>query len=221
MREVVLGASVVGLCLAAATPAGAQERQPLPPVVVDVRGFYTGLGRDPVTAADLFVGPSALPSRGLGGTAGVTFYPIRRRTVSLGLGAEGILARGSAEADPADPEEEGEEGAVTPPLIHQRILGLSGVVSLNFGHRDGWSYLSAGIGPLSFATYEGDAAPAQAPPRQMTLHYGAGARWFAWRHFAFTFDLRFYKTEPEVLTPFYPGRQRSTLRVLSAGVSIR
>ena len=40
----------------------------------------------------------------------------------------------------------------------------------------------------------------------MTLNYGAGARWFAWRHIAFAVDIRFYQTQPEERTVFYPGR---------------
>jgi hypothetical protein len=100
-------------------------------------------------------------------------------------------------------------------------MGLSGMVSLNFGHRDGWSYVSAGMGPLSFATFQGEQAPALRPPVQMTINLGAGARWFITRHVAFCFDLRFYQTEPEVTTDFYPPRQRTQLRVLSAGVAFK
>jgi hypothetical protein len=50
---------------------------------------------------------------------------------------------------------------------------------------------------------------------------GAGARWFNTAHLAFCFDMRFYLTRPEDPTITYPGRQRSRLLVLSAGISIK
>jgi hypothetical protein len=211
MRIAALAIVLLGVLPGAAS---AQPAGPLPIVVVDVRGFYTGLGQDPLTAEGLVVLPSALPKRGLGGVVGLHFYPWRGRNVSLGIGGEGVLVRARA-------QEEGEAGLPRPDPIHQKMQGLAGVVSLNFGQRDGWSYISAGMGPLSLATYQGDAAPAESAPVQMTINLGAGARWFAWRHVAFTFDIRFYQTRPEVATAFYPGRQRSQLRVLSAGISLR
>ena len=63
--------------------------------------------------------------------------------------------------------------------------------------------------------------PEDSPPRMSTINLGAGARWFASRHFAFCFDLRFYETKPEVPTGSYPGRERMRVRVLSAGIAIR
>jgi hypothetical protein len=203
------------LLISAAVPAYAQPRQPLPVVVVDLRGFYAALGQDPVTAGDLSVTPADLPARGLGAVAGVHLYPLRGRTISLGIGGEAILIRGRKLPEP-DAEDES-----PPPPITQRFRGLSGNLSLNFGARDGWSYVTAGMGPLIFATHAGDPAPALSPPVKMTINYGGGARWFAWRHFAFAVDIRFYQTRPETPTLVYAGRARSSLRILSAGISIR
>jgi hypothetical protein len=142
-------------------------------------------------------------------------YAFRGRTISLGLGGEALLANGRKLTAPDD-----EDAAPLPP-INRRIRGLSGNLSLNFGARDGWSYVTAGMGPFVFATYEGDTAPRDAPPTKMTINYGGGARWFAWRHFAFAVDVRFYQTRPQSATLFYAGRSRTTLRILSAGISIR
>ena len=116
---------------------------------------------------------------------------------------------------------ESETDELPPTIVNQRLFGLSGQLSLNFGYRNGWSYVTGGSGPLSFASYVSDTAPLEGPPKQMTLNYGGGARWFAWRHIAFAVDIRFYQTRPEERTVFYPGRARSSLRVLSAGISIR
>jgi hypothetical protein len=224
MRHVVLTA----LLLTAPAIASAQQREPLPVMVVDIRGFYTGLGQDPITAAGLLplpVDPTQLPTRGLGGVGGVHFYPLRWRRLALGLGGEGVLVRARAETLPDDGDDDNDDDEAVPgeplPIVNQRMMGLTGIVSLNFGHRDGWSYVSAGMGPLSLGTYRGDEAPPIRPPMKMTIVLAAGARWFAWRHVAFGFDLRFYQTRPQDATVFYPARQRANLRVLSAGVSFR
>jgi hypothetical protein len=210
-------AALTAIVLLAAASAWAQPRQPLPVAVIDLRGFYAALGQDPVTAIDLLVTPDDLPRRGLGAAGGVQVYPLRGRTISLGLGAEAILARARKLTTP---DEDDEDTEPLPP-INQRLIGWSGNLSLNFGSRNGWSYVTAGMGPMRFGTFEGDESPPQPAPSQMTINYGAGARWFAWRRVAFAVDVRFYQTRPQPATLFYAGRARSSLRILSAGISIR
>lgn len=196
-------------------PAAAQEQRPLPIVAADLRAFYTGLGQDPVTAGDLGVAPGDLPARGLGGVAGVHLYPLRGRKMALGIGAEGTIARGRAQqTDATTGEPVGE-------AIEQRLISISPQISLNFGHREGWSYLSAGMGRLSFETFEGALPPSELPPTKSTINMGGGARWFFASHVAFTFDVRFYLTRPETASALFPGRQRSRLMVLSAGLGFK
>jgi hypothetical protein len=101
------------------------------------------------------------------------------------------------------------------------MRGFAPQLSLNFGHREGWSYLSAGMGPLSLSTYQGQTAPVTPPPVKSTINMGGGARWFNSAHLAFCFDVRFYLTRPEDPTLYYPGRQRSRLVVLSAGIAMK
>jgi hypothetical protein len=200
--------------LLAASPAFAQAQQPIPPFVVDVRGFFAGLGKDPVTAEDLAVDPESLPGRALGGAVGLTFYPIRRNSFALGIGGEGLLARGRSQ--PVD--------AAGEPLglpIERRLQSLAGQLSFNFGHRDGWSYISGGLGPLLFETFQGEAAPAVSPARDTTLNFGGGARWFTSRHLAVCFDLRFYETKPAIATLTSPGRERKRILVLSVGAAFK
>jgi hypothetical protein len=194
--------------------ARAQPAPTLPVFVFDVRAFYSGLGQDPITAAALGVAPTDLPNRGLGGMAGLHIYPIRSGGFAIGLGGEALLARGRSQPVAA------EETPLGPP-IEQQLRGLAGALSLNFGHRDGWSYLTAGMGPLEFPTFQDDTAPSEPPPRLMTLNYGGGARWFITSHVAFGFDIRFYITKPEVPFPPYPPRERNRLLIMSAGLSFK
>jgi hypothetical protein len=215
MRIAARASALLTIVLIAAVPALAQEREPLPIFAIDLRGFYSGLGQDPTTAADLGVGPYDLPARGLGAVAGVQVYPLRGRTMALGIGAEWMMARGKAQqSDPATGEPIGLP-------LEQRVRSLSPQVSLNFGHREGWSYLSAGMGPLSFETFQGELPPAEPPPSQATINAGGGARWFAAAHVAFTFDARFYLTRPEDASELHPGRERTRLFVISAGLAFK
>jgi hypothetical protein len=210
MQRAVLS---VLLGLLVSSPVFAQTQQPIPPFVVDVRGFYAPLGTDEITAAALAIDPDDLPTRGLGGAVGVTIYPIRRTNFALGLGGEGLLAWGKSQ--PTD--------AAGDPLglpIRRRLQSLSGQLSFNFGHRDGWSYISAGMGPLVFETYAGDTPPPTAS-NDLTLNFGGGARWFTSRHLAFCFDLRFYETKPAVTTLTTPGRERKRLFILSVGAAFK
>lgn len=215
MSSVVRAGLLLVLLVMAAGPSFAQDRDPLPIFAADVRGFYAGLGRDPVTAADLGVEPDQLPSRGLGAVVDAHVYPLRGRSFALGIGGELLMARGRAQqVNPATGEGVGL-------VVRQRIVSMSPQLSLNFGHRDGWSYLTAGMGPLSFETYLGDDLPSEAPPKKSTINMSGGARWFLNDHVAFTIDVRFYLTRPEDPIGPFPGRQRTRLLVMSAGLGFR
>jgi len=206
----------IALLAAAVSPAYAQPKDPLPTFVVDVRGLFAKLGQDTTTAADLGVAAQELPGTAIGGAAAVNFYPLKKEKMSLGFGAEGLLARATAQQ-----AANAQTGAVEGPRIERRLQGISGTISLNFGHGQGWSYVSAGIGPLRFQTFAGDLPSGAATPFQMTQNFGAGARWFTNNHVAFCFDLRFYLTKPEQTTIEYAGRLRQRVLVISAGVSIK
>jgi hypothetical protein len=161
-----------------------------------------------------------LPDRVFGGAAGLHVFPVRRVGFAVGLGAEGLLVRTGA--DVVD-----ETGALTGERVTRQLMGLAGSVSLNFGHEDGWSHVSAGLGPLRFtntmtpapalpgAPVEADAAYA------LTLNAGAGARWFLSRHIAFGFDIRFYFTRASEGAPGAAGREAARLTMLSVGVTIK
>jgi hypothetical protein len=210
MRRLVL---TLALAAVGTAPAFAQTPRTLPPFVIDVRGIFAKLGQDPTTAADLQIGPGQLPPHGLGGVVGAHLYPLRRGSFAIGIGGEAVLARGRSQIVLAD----GSAG----PRVERRLQGVSAQISLNFGHRMGWSYLSAGLGPLRFESFTGGQAPAVAPPFAMTQNFGAGARWFNYAHLAFCFDLRFYLTRPQMSSATTPGRERQRVTVLSAGIAIK
>ena len=194
--------------------ARAQNNPTLPAFVADVRFFYAGLGQDTTTASSIGLSSEQLPNRGLGGWAGVHVYPFRGKGFALGLGGEGLIARGREEPTAAD-------GTPLGPPVQQRLRSLAGTLSLNFGHREGWSYVTAGMGPLQFATFQGDTPPADPPPQQLTLNWGGGARWFLTSHVAFGFDIRFYLTKAQEASALYAPRDANRLLIMSAGLSFK
>jgi len=202
------------LTLAVPVRAHAQQKEPIPRFVVDARAVVAKVGQDAVTAADLGLQATQLPATGFGGAVGANVYVWRGSKMALGFGGEGVLARASG--TPTD-----SNGVVNGPRVERRLQGFSGTVSLNFGHRQGWSYISAGVGPLRFQTFTGDLPTGDPPPFASTQNFGAGARWFAKEHLAFCFDLRFYLTQPADASGSNPGRSRMRLLVFSAGVSIK
>src|SRR5262245_41355869 len=201
------------LSVLVAAPAFAQIDRRIPIAVFDARAFTTGLKADATTADNLGIPIEDLPTRGFGAVFGGHVYPIRGTSIALGVGAELMFARGSNQP-------EGENGRPVGDPVGRRLNSFSVLASLNFGHRDGFSYLTGGMGPLLYRTYVGEPPPEDAP-RKATINMGGGARWFFSRHVAFGFDVRFYLTRPEAISGAIPGRARQRLLVISAGLSMR
>ncbi len=185
----------------------------IPIVVVDARGVFGRIGQDLATAKGLSTTAVNLPATALGAAGGAHLYLWRGKSMALGIGAEAILTRGKhalLDAVTLKP---------STTVIHRRLRGASGQLSLNFGRRAGWSYVTAGLGPTSFESYLAGATPDGLRPT--SLNVGGGARWFNWAHLAFTADLRFYTTKPALATPNTAPRLRKNLLVFSAGISIK
>jgi hypothetical protein len=215
VRSAVLMVGLAGaMSLAAGAAAQEREKEPIGRFAVDARVALPRFPDDPATVTALAVTAENLPSRGLGLAAGVTVYPVRMGRVALGIGGEWLLSGGSKAIDPE------EEGGVTGPTVTTRFSALSPQVSLNFGGRDGWSYVSGGLGWATFTTELEDAPVADAGNTK-TLNYGGGARWFAKEHLAFTFDLRFYRIDPQEAAPGRPAYGGRRMMVFSAGVSLK
>src|SRR5687768_14072642 len=70
-------------CLAFAVPAAAQQKEPIGPFVVDVRGALARHKAEPSVATDLGVPAANLPTRTLGIAGGIHVYPLRSRRITL------------------------------------------------------------------------------------------------------------------------------------------
>jgi len=213
-----IAATLIIIMLFGASAAFAQAPRPIPAIALDVRGLTGGLPHDPTTGDDLGFDADTLPDRAFGGAAALHVYPVHRPGFALGVGGEALLAR--ARAPVVDLE-----GTPTGARLVRQLQGLSGIVSLNFGHADGWSHISGGAGPLRFTNAVSatgvDPETEDSSPYLLTINAGGGARWFLSRHIAVMFDVRFYFTRAEAASPGAAGRQAQRLVLLSAGLAIK
>jgi hypothetical protein len=189
------------VCCAPASEAQTLSPGPPGPFVVDLRGSTMRIPSDPAFFPVL---PEAsdVPARGFGADVGVHVYPFAWGPSRVGLGAGILYARGSVAG----------AGASTV------VKGVAPQVSLNFGSRDGWSYLSAGYGIMTLrsaapvVTTTINASDDQPVTTEITggsvesgsvpaLNVGGGARWFLSPHLAAGFDVRFYRLSAGDTTP--------------------
>ena len=199
--------------------------------MLDARAVVPFFRRDPLVAAAIDTEPGNLPNRGLGLSFGGHLYVLRGKSVTVGLGADVLLrARGRFTVGPET--EEGPEG----PTFITEMTAVTPQLSLNFGRRDGWSYVSGGIGWGTLSIEQEEEPYDASPPRVRTINYGGGARWFARKHLAFNLDFRFHRIaaqeattgdvqlvppdEPLLLSG-RPAIPATRLIVLSLGISVR
>jgi hypothetical protein len=195
--------------------ASAQGREPIGLFVADVRVALPGYKQDPNVAAALRVDTLDLPSRGLGLVFGGHIYPLRRGVITFGLGAE-LMTSGRSRSP-----EEATAAGTTDSTVHTGFSSFAPQVSFNFGSRQGWSYISGGLGWGRFTT-ELTATPLpDAENRLQTINYGGGARWFVNGHVAVSLDLRFYAINPQEATLTRPAYPRATIVTFSAGVGFK
>jgi hypothetical protein len=206
------------LCLAAAAPAAAQQKEPIGPFAIDFRGAFTRHKAEPSVATDLGVVSANLPSRTFGLVAGAHVYPLRSAKVTLGLGGNLVISRGSRQIDVL-----AADGKTTTksPVVRRHFRTFSPEVSLNFGHRNGWSYISGGMFGRSKLYLDREDAPAAASSYRATVNYGGGARWFNRDHVAFAVDFRWYSVAEQPASAGVIAQPRTTLLVLSGGISIK
>lgn len=221
MRRSVCTCTLAAVALlAAARPAASQPmpHEPIGRFAADARATFARFPHDDEIAAGAQAAAADLPTRGLGVVLGGHVYPLRLGPVTLGFGGELMLARGGRTKQLiVDDAEE----PVAGPRVNGRMSALSPQLSLNFGSRNGWSYLSGGMGWSTF-TVEREEAPIPDPDSQSrTINYGGGARWFAKKHLALSLDLRFYAVSPQLATATRPAYPRMRILVLSGGVAFK
>ena len=202
------------LLIFAAHPAAAQIEEPIRGFVVDARIPFVRLKEDAGIAAAIDVTPVNLPTRALGLAFGAHWYPLSRRSVALGIGGEYLTARGERTLEGTT------EGQTTAPIVETVVSSIAPHVSLNFGKRNGWSYLSGGIGAGGFTAQRLDAAVGDGS-RSRTIHYGGGARWFTRKRLAVSVDLRFYSIGAQEAAPQRPAFPKAGMTVISGGIAIR
>lgn len=238
-----LALTMLMLPAAAAAQGRDPDHVPIGWFAADVRGAFANYTEDPGLSDFLDVAQENLPTRGLGIVFGAHVYPLHLgRFVAVGFGGELMFSRGGKTLQPDD--EDDQASATDGPTVNARLSAVSPQFSLNFGGRDGWSYLSGGIGWTKFSAEvenrplpsTGPLAPTTPPPltptppaptatdrtaRSSTINYGGGARWFMKKHLALSLDLRFYAIRPQTGTATRPTLKRATLLMLNAGVAFK
>ena len=203
---------VMAIALCACRLAAQDEPPPIGHFVVDVRGTVPVFKKDVGIAASRGLLAAEMPGAGLGADAGVHVYVLKWKAITFGLGGQVTVAR--AHASPA--------ASLGLRAVTERFTTVAPQLSLNFGTGDGWSYLSAGLGPSWWTIVpDGSAHGPADEDRLRTANFGGGARWFAKRHTAFTFDVRFYQIDPGFPHGGFPGTPRIKFIVIGAGASIR
>ena len=216
--------ALIAAILLIAGPAYAQTREPLPWFVIDAHAATVGLpqaeGWVPEVADN-----TELPGRSWGLSAGATVYPFRLGLITFGAGASVIIGKGSGESLTIT---EGTGSSTTTritPAVHTGITSVVPQVSINFGRKQGWSYLSAGLG-VSRVTSRADAVgstPAVEMPAEWNsaINFGGGARWFMKPRLGAGFDVRFVKLGSRSATATLPAAKRTQVWNISAGISIQ
>ena len=213
-RILLIAGAAAAMSLTTARTSYAQGDERLKPLVADARLTLARFKEDGGIAGAIAVTSDNLPTRGLGFVVGAHWYALRGSKVSLGVGGELLRARDTRTLDPET--EDDPEG----PTVETSFFSLAPQVSLNFGRRDGWSYISGGIGS-AILTAERIDRPVGDGSRVRTINYGGGARWFTNKHLAVSVDLRFYSVGAQTGTLTRPAYPQSKMMVISGGIALR
>jgi len=216
--------ALVILILLVARPVRAQAPERLPWFTIDAHAATVGLpqaeGWVPDVSAD-----TELPGRTWGLSTGATVYPFRLGLITFGAGASVIVGKGSGQSLTITSGSGASATTRTTPVVHTGITSLVPQLSINFGRKLGWSYLSAGLG-VSKVTSRADAVgstPAIEVPAawNSAINFGGGARWFMKPHLGAGFDVRFVKLGSRAATATLPSAKRTQLWNISVGISIQ
>ena len=205
-------ACVAAVMVSTAVPAAAQATSRPGPWVLDVRGVTSPVPTDP----DYYPPLAAVlvPERGFGVDVGAHVYLFNLGPARIGVGASIMTVRSTAESVA---ETDDETGETTPgQRLELTMRTIAPQVSFNFGTRDGWSYLSLGIGTSSIDTNASGGVVGERKSGQLqSLNIGGGARWFMTSRIAFGIDLRLHQIAAGAET------DRNSVFAVGAGLSIR
>lgn len=216
MRSAIVGFVVAGLFGVCSAVEAQEPPPPIPLFVVDLHANVVNFPDAAQLAQSRALSPSELPGFGMGGDAGVHVYPFKWHAITFGVGGQFSLSRAhrtptSAQGQPP-----------TRRAVTERFTSLAPQLSFNFGSGNGWSYLSGGIAPAKWSFLAEGSVPLPSDEERLkTINYGGGARWFVKPHLAFSFDVRFYAINPSTPTGPLPSSPRTTLMIISAGVSLK
>lgn len=208
LRPVLAGAVALA---AMAAPAAGQTTSPPGPWVVDVRAATSGV------PTDLSFYPpqdaTVVPSRGFGLDVGGHVYVFTLGPARVGLGANVLIIRSTV----SEPVAEADTDSTRRLSLNLRTVAPQ--ISFNFGSREGWSYLSAGVGVASITSRAEGSTPGERESGQLrSVNIGGGARWFLSPRVAFAFDVRAHKIGAAGGERPTPG---VTAVAVSAGLSLR
>jgi hypothetical protein len=213
--KTLMAAACALLCAASAS---AQQDRPVGGFVVDLKGTFARHKQEPSVATDLEVIPANLPTHSFGLAGGAHVYPLHLGKVTFGFGGHVAAAGSSKTLEPGTTTTAGD--TLETPTVRRHFRAYVSEISLNFGHRSGWSFISGGIGGASLYADRKDA-PATGVPLRQTIHYGGGARWFTNHHMAVSLEFRWYSVAPLAASATYVAQPRTTLLVLSGGIALR
>jgi len=211
----VRGVAALLMAAAVAPCAMAQDKETLPIAAVDVRAAFPNFKSESTIATALQVSSTDLPGHGLGLGFGGHVYPLHKGIVTFGFGGELVMSRGSNTVEPV--KETDPKG----PTLRTTFSSVAPQFSFNFGKREGWSYLSAGLGWARLTTEREDRPESASAPRVKALNYGGGARWFAKKHLAVSLDLRFYQINAQAAVGTRPAYPKVRMLVASGGVAFK
>jgi len=171
------------------------------------------------------VGDTPLPGRGFGAAGGATVYPFKLGIMTLGLGASVSAGKGTGESLTITTGSGSTAATTVTPIFRTRALHVIPQLSINFGHKLGWSYLSAGVGTtrISASADATSTMPEVGLPDSwnQALNFGGGARWFMKPRLGAGFDVRFVKLGSRGATAVLPAARRTQMITFSAGISVQ
>jgi hypothetical protein len=158
-----------------------------------------------------------VPGRAWGLSGAANVYALKLGVTTLGAGLQVATGRGKGEAVTIINR--------TTPVVITRITNLMPQLSMNFGHKLGWSYVSVGYGrsKVSSSASAVGTTPGIVVPEAWNpaINFGGGARWFMKRRLGFSFDVRFTKLGSRGATATLPSAKRTQMITASAGISIQ